>query len=131
MKYKTDEIDYRLLTFLYSIGLLWLFFSWFRSFKMIVCPFKLITGLPCPGCGMTRAIILLFQLDITGAFKMSPNVVFVIPFVFMAPIIIFKYYYYKIDYIEKINGFISQKKILIPFLMVESIIWAYNVYRGL
>lgn len=24
------------------------------------CPIKLITGIPCPGCGLSRAIILLF-----------------------------------------------------------------------
>ena len=107
---------------MYGIGLLWLFFSWFWSVKIIVCPFKLLTGLPCPGCGITRAIMLLFHFDILGAFKMSPNVVFAILMILFAPIIIFNYYYYKIDYIEKINKLISKKMILISFLMIESII---------
>lgn len=28
------------------------------------CPFKLLTGIPCPGCGMGRATVALFSGDI-------------------------------------------------------------------
>ena len=36
-----------------------------------MCPFKLLTGVPCPGCGMTRAYLHLFEGDIQGAFISS------------------------------------------------------------
>jgi hypothetical protein len=29
-----------------------------------LCPFKLLTGIPCPGCGMTKSIIFLYKGDI-------------------------------------------------------------------
>lgn len=35
------------------------------------CPIKIITGIPCPGCGMTRACIMAFY-DIKSAFYMHP-----------------------------------------------------------
>ena len=29
-----------------------------------VCPFKLLTGIPCPGCGITKSIISCYQGDL-------------------------------------------------------------------
>lgn len=37
--------------------------------KLESCPIKLLIGLPCPGCGMTRAILCLLKLDIKGSFR--------------------------------------------------------------
>ena len=33
------------------------------------CPFFKVTGLPCPGCGLTRACLLLLQGDVHGSFR--------------------------------------------------------------
>lgn len=33
------------------------------------CPFWMVTGLPCPGCGMSRALLALVRLDIKTAFS--------------------------------------------------------------
>ena len=37
-----------------------------------VCPFHALTGLPCLGCGTTRAALLLAKGDPAGAFLMNP-----------------------------------------------------------
>lgn len=37
-----------------------------------MCIFKAVTGLPCPGCGMTRAFLHLFRGDLEGAFYYHP-----------------------------------------------------------
>lgn len=37
-----------------------------------VCPFHALTNLPCPGCGMTRALISLAHLDVVEAVSMHP-----------------------------------------------------------
>lgn len=39
-----------------------------------MCPLRLISGYPCPGCGMTRAFISLLKFDFTGAFSLNPSV---------------------------------------------------------
>lgn len=36
------------------------------------CVFLTLTGIPCPGCGMTRALICLLSLDISGVFHYHP-----------------------------------------------------------
>ncbi len=28
------------------------------------CPFKMITGMPCPGCGITKSLIFLYEGDL-------------------------------------------------------------------
>ncbi len=37
------------------------------------CPSMLFFGLPCPGCGMTRALWLLITGHPVGAFRMNPS----------------------------------------------------------
>ena len=36
-----------------------------------VCPFHAITGIPCPGCGMTRAMLSLGQLKLKAAIEFN------------------------------------------------------------
>lgn len=38
----------------------------------IGCPIKFFTGVSCAGCGMTRAWISLFKLDLSGAYYYHP-----------------------------------------------------------
>ena len=38
----------------------------------ITCPIKLITGISCAGCGMSRAWMAFLQLDIAKAFAYHP-----------------------------------------------------------
>ena len=42
--------------------------------KAALCPFKALTGLPCPGCGMTHAFLALGSLDFAGAYAQNPLV---------------------------------------------------------
>ncbi len=37
-----------------------------------LCPFRAATGVPCPGCGMTRAFLLLSQLRLGEAMAVNP-----------------------------------------------------------
>ena len=46
----------------------------------IPCIFHEITGLHCPGCGGTRAIVSLIKLDIYQAFRYNMLIVVAIPF---------------------------------------------------
>lgn len=47
------------------------FFSGFTAL-LPHCPFHLLTGLPCPTCGVTRSGILLSQFRIIDAFLTNP-----------------------------------------------------------
>jgi hypothetical protein len=38
-----------------------------------VCPFKIITNIPCPGCGLTHATIYFFSGRFSDAFASNPT----------------------------------------------------------
>jgi len=42
-----------------------------------VCPSEIIIGLPCPGCGLTRAALLLLKGDLMGSLRMNPMLLFI------------------------------------------------------
>ena len=43
------------------------------------CPIHRLTGLPCPGCGMSRALFCLVRLDFAGAWYYHPLAFFLPP----------------------------------------------------
>ncbi len=38
----------------------------------VICLLREITGVPCPACGMSRALLSLTRLDIAAAFRYHP-----------------------------------------------------------
>ncbi len=51
----------------------------FREDGPVTCPFRLMTGLRCPLCGMTRATVRMARGDLVGALHLHP----------LAPIVLF------------------------------------------
>lgn len=51
------------------------------------CPFRLLTGYLCPGCGSQRAIHRLLNLDIAGAWQMNPLLVITLPYLLLGLIL--------------------------------------------
>lgn len=45
------------------------------------CPFFLLTGFQCPGCGSTRAFYHLLHLQPIQAFKFNPMMILTLPFI--------------------------------------------------
>lgn len=48
------------------------------------CPFRLLTGFTCPGCGTTRALHQILHGDFAAAFVLNPVLVLAIPFLVFA-----------------------------------------------
>jgi hypothetical protein len=67
------------------------------------CPFLVVTGFECPGCGSQRSFHHLLHLNVIGAFRQNPLVVI------FGPYILFGLY---IEYLGGKNKFPQVRKIL-------------------
>lgn len=47
------------------------------------CPVQHFTGIPCPGCGLSRAAAALFRLDFAAALRYHPMIYVLPPVVLM------------------------------------------------
>lgn len=45
------------------------------SYSIIVCPSRLLYGVPCPGCGTTRALMKLLDGQVVEALRININVI--------------------------------------------------------
>lgn len=43
-----------------------------NAYAAIVCPVKLVTGIPCPSCGTSRAVLLLLDGQFQAAMTANP-----------------------------------------------------------
>lgn len=45
------------------------------------CPFHTLTGLECPGCGVTRMCLALLRLDFAAAWRANPGLLLLSPLI--------------------------------------------------
>ena len=56
-------------------------------FNIPICPSKVFLGIPCPGCGITRACLSALQFDFIAAFEYNPLWV-TLPFALIAYVVL-------------------------------------------
>ena len=87
-----------------------------------ICALRMLAGIPCPGCGLTRAFLLLSQGDIKTATEMHP---FWIPIVFVLVLFIVGRYF--IENKEKRRKIFHIIKLLAILIVIG--MFALYVYR--
>ena len=83
-----------------------------------LCPIKTITGLDCPGCGITRMFVALFHGNIYQAFRYNPLIFIELPIIFILIIL----YKFKKEYRKVIN-------IIFIVLLIVTIV--YGILRNI
>ena len=82
-----------------------------------LCPFHAVTGIPCPGCGMTRAMINLGQFKIGAAteYNMFSTPLFILMVLYVWP--------------GKFPSFLQHKLFGIIMFVVVIFVWLIRLIR--
>lgn len=80
-----------------------------------LCPFHVITGMACPGCGMTRAFLALGQFNLKQAVAFNP---------FSLPLFIVILLYLWLGYIPR---FLHQKALLRFSIPTIVTLWIFHL----
>ena len=88
----------------------------FLVLTRFTCLIKLITGFPCPGCGITRAYLSILNLNFKDAWNYHPL------FWFIPPVVVFIILAHK-------TLFHNRKKEVIFLILVFSIFFSVYIYR--
>ena len=126
---------YSLLLIACSAGLIYLLYQLYypESNTYSVCIIKNISGFPCPSCGATRAVQLLFKGDFTGSILMNPfgiiisAILILLPFWIVIDLILKKETFY--TFYNKMECLLKQKKIAIPLIILVLLNWIWNINK--
>ena len=119
----------------YIIVCLWLCCAREGQVPIAICPSKLLYGIPCPGCGVTRATISFLEWHFSKALALNPNCILAIAFIFFYPIIVICSLIYRQSYILYFYNIIveklADKRYLFPLLLFEVCVWLHNIIVGI
>ena len=91
-----------------------------RKLLYSLCPMVIMTGFPCPGCGLTRAMFMVLRGDFAGAWKMHPFI-----YAFAAGVVIFAWKRYICK--KPIGKWFKTGCVVCVVLMVIYYVW--RMYR--
>ncbi|RZJ28362.1 MAG: DUF2752 domain-containing protein [Flavobacterium sp.] len=122
------------------LGYSWLFYSLTKadqvsSGRFGACMFKNVTGIPCPSCGSTRAMVMLVRGDFFGSLMMNPIglilsvIMLVVPIWLLYDVITKRQTLY--DSYGKAERIIKIKWVAILLITLVAVNWAWNIYKDL
>jgi hypothetical protein len=135
MEMKRNKL-YIFLLIAISLGYIWLFSSVsIIKENHLGCLFKKITSYPCPSCGTTRSVQLLFKGEFFSSLLLNPFGILVAIIMLVVPIWI------SVDYVKKSSSFfkfykaseqfISKKPIAILLFLLVILNWYWNIKKNI
>jgi hypothetical protein len=96
---------------------------------------KHITGIPCPSCGVTRAIMLLLQGDIIASIMMNPLGLIVASIMFIAPLWLLRDVIRNkqalFETYQKTEQLFKRPQIYVPSIALVMANWIWNIAKDL
>ena len=96
----------------------------------VPCVFKLLFDIPCPGCGLYRAGVMLSQLDFVNALQMN---IMLLPLLLVGAMHIMCALIDALSNngaVARFNAFLAKKWVIAAAVLLMSASWYYNIIRG-
>lgn len=115
-------------------GYVWLFYSFSRMNEGVtLCLFKRVTGIPCPACGSTRAIMELIRGNLLTSLTTNPNGFVLSTLMLVLPVWLLwdvckrgdSLYRFYIRAEQKLKG----KFFFGVFCLIVVLNWMWNIYK--
>lgn len=94
--------------------------------EIVLCPFRQVTGLPCPGCGLTRGFVCIGHGNIAQAIDFNP---FALP---LFALTAFQVIGFGIELLSGWNParLVRQSRFFMPGLVtMAAMMFAFNIFR--
>jgi hypothetical protein len=118
------------------LGLAWVVFNFTHPYGIQapeLCLFKRATGIPCPSCGSTHAVMCIAHLDLKGAWHENPlGFVIALALLVLPAWILYDiannkstfYYFY-----DRTERYISRRWVAIPLALLVAANWIWSIYK--
>jgi hypothetical protein len=130
---------YILLSAACVLGYSWLGFLYFLGDSVHdepgVCLFRLFTGIPCPSCGSSRAILSLLHGNLIQSLNWNPFGIVLIVIMLISPLwILFdiiNQYSSLLKFYNTAELYLKRRYLAIPLIFIVLANWAWNIAKGL
>lgn len=129
---------YIILSFACIVGYVWLLLNLLHIRAVQgthACLFKTITNIPCPSCGATRSIILLFHGEFLKALMLNPIGIIVAGIMLIAPFWICFDILTKqktlMNFYLQLEIYLKNAFIAIPLVVLILLNWGWNIIKEL
>jgi hypothetical protein len=119
-----------LINLVFIAGGIWLWLGKQNLIPKPFCPFHQLTGIPCPGCGGTRAALEIIDGHFENAFHINPLAPFVILFFLILIISAWIDLLFKTNIVRVVMFKRWPRYIIIPVVGLVIIVWMRNIYMG-
>jgi hypothetical protein len=100
-----------------------------------VCVFKAVSGIPCPSCGTTRAMISVSQGQLLQAVKINPLGLLLAPMLFFLPVWVLSDLLLKRNslfiFYQKTEVWLNGSKWTLVLIGLVLFNWIWNISKGL
>jgi len=95
------------------------------------CPFKMIFGIPCPGCGLTTGFLAILRLDFLEAYQANVLAIPLFLAFVLVTILAITDFIYKKEVLIKLRYTPLSNKTISILIAITAINWAVNILRHL